>query len=503
MMMMVDAKLLLGNLLPSSSSRDKKNNKNLYLYHGTNDSYPVVEYILRGQSDDDHHNGDANANNADEAADNADPRHPAFLYGKDTPARVVEFYAPWCPHCQHFRKHYIELAHKINHLVNATTTTTTTTTNGDDNNNNNQQQQHLAIPFYAVSCTAHPKICQDIKVPGYPRVKLFKPGNATPVGDAYPPIHPFELLHKLGIQTDPMDDLEEDDNEQSQSRTSFFQTPSKQLHQRQQQKHHHHHHHRTKSQIFSDAYLSFDFALRHGVYMTEGDGPLTDRRVKRALRQFLLYLQKATPIAWKLQQVVSALLQNFDSITQSEENLLQLLDQYPPKTNEWSIGCTKEQPGMGYSCGLWTLFHIAAVGMLEWNLHAHTKDAVSANAAADTLRDFVSNFFGCDVCRTNFNKEYDSCSLDRCNRLKDAPFPQSWKQYPLWLLETHNAVNVRLMKEQAERDHRLPTTQDEIDKRWPSLEECPKCWKEDGTYDEEIILKHLRVVYWYVLFPQR
>lgn len=117
--------------------------------------------------------------------------------------------------------------------------------------------------------------------------------------------------------------------------------------------------------------------------------------------------------------------------------------------------------------------------------------------AADTLRDFIAHFFGCEVCKINFLSAYDACAFDRCNRLTDdyAGLP-AWQQLPLWLYETHNAVNVRLMREQADRDNKVPSHHDEVAKKWPARIECPKCWLDDDSWDEDAIYKFLRIEYW-------
>ena len=152
---------------------------------------------------------------------------------------------------------------------------------------------------------------------------------------------------------------------------------------------------------------------------------------------------------------------------------------------------------MGYTCGLWSLFHIASVGMLEWNRHADAaKVVVSANEAGETMRDFVSNFFGCEVCRTNFQREYDACALNRCHRLKDAPKEENWREFPLWLLEFHNAVNERLLREKSGEEE---LSVEEIQRvQWPSRQECSMCWNSVGKLEAENVLKYLRIVYWYV-----
>jgi hypothetical protein len=140
--------------------------------------------------------------------------------------------------------------------------------------------------------------------------------------------------------------------------------------------------------------------------------------------------------------------------------------------------------------------------MLEWNREldnsGQREKAISAEHAGKSLRDFIAHFFGCEECRSNFLKAYDACELDVCNRLKHYKKPSSWRQLPIWLSELHNAVNLRLMKEQAEEEGRVPSSEDELNTRWPSEKECPLCFTGNGTVDEGTLLKHLRIDYWCV-----
>jgi hypothetical protein len=88
----------------------------------------------------------------------------------------------------------------------------------------------------------------------------------------------------------------------------------------------------------------------------------------------------------------------------------------------WSPSCVKGNPAMGYTCGLWQLFHIVTVGVVEWNLMLQTDDGervVGTEEAALAIRNFVDRFFGCEVCKVNFVNAYDTCFLNRCHRLND------------------------------------------------------------------------------------
>jgi hypothetical protein len=120
-------------------------------------------------------------------------------------------------------------------------------------------------------------------------------------------------------------------------------------------------------------------------------------------------------------------------------------------------------------------------------------------------------------CRANFLHEYDACSYDRCNRLidktKDDGTSQHWIQFPLWLFETHNAVNTRLRKERIEirqqevrerggeqavanklLDFDLLSTEQDV--MWPPMDRCPTCWLTNGRWDEDNVYRYMRLQYW-------
>lgn len=302
-------------------------------------------------------------------------------------------------------------------------------------------------------------------------------------------LHPFSVLTGLGVQVDTMK-LEVAVKKESKRSPK---TLSKQKEKPEEYT-------RTKTDIYDDAHLSFDFNLRHGVFTSLN--PLTNS-TKDALFDWLNLLSRTLPPAWKVHSVISVLLENFEIATESKEKLIDLLNTQPrPSKQTWSKSCTKGVPGMGYTCGLWELFHIITVGLVEWNLMIEEDQmrdiALSTTAAARTLRGFVVNFFGCEECRAHFRDEFESCMYDRCNRLnddEDSMNLEQWIQFPLWLIETHNGVNVRLLHEKADREKLAVSHDEEVKKVWPSHEDCPKCWTEDGSR-ESSMFKYLRVEYW-------
>jgi hypothetical protein len=253
---------------------------------------------------------------------------------------------------------------------------------------------------------------------------------------------------------------------------------------------------RSKKETFEDAHLSLDFLLRNGVYTAPG--PLSPS-ARTALQSFVgVILPLVLPSSSSMHPVVSELSKKREQIVKSEQSLMEILDslQAPP-SKTWSPACL--QHGTGYTCGLWTLFHIVTVGMVEWNMEmADPRQRLSPLEVGDALRNFIEHFFQCDECRAHFLSEYDDCHHDRCNRLtsdKDHSTFKEWKELPLWLYETHNGVNVRLRQERLANKEAEDTT-DDWQVQWPPVQECPKCWLSHGRWDEEQVYNYLRLQYW-------
>jgi len=60
----------------------------------------------------------------------------------------------------------------------------------------------------------------------------------------------------------------------------------------------------------------------------------------------------------------------------------------------------------GYTCGLWTLFHMLTMGA--------PRAGLSPGATMAAIRTYVEHFFGCAHCRDHFLSMYDSCAHGRC-----------------------------------------------------------------------------------------
>lgn len=276
-----------------------------------------------------------------------------------------------------------------------------------------------------------------------------------------------------------------------------------------------------KKDLYADMYRSFHFSLKYEVFAS--NEPLAaDSR--EALRQWLRLLQMTMPPSWsELHNLLSALLTDFDSIVQGEENLTNILNRFPPVDMKWSEACSHGEKGMGFTCGLWKLFHLMTVGAVEWNsLHMAKKNGnsvkkISPMETANILRNFIQHFFRCEVCRTEFVQTFNSCQQNHCHSLfasttnaNDPSFTMAdWIQFPIWLFELHNAVTRRLLHEKAEREGwKQPVGRQEVqDHEWPSRASCPKCWRPFATneaeseksmslFDYDHVYKFLRLEYW-------
>lgn len=139
---------------------------------------------------------------------------------------------------------------------------------------------------------------------------------------------------------------------------------------------------------------------------------------------------------------------------------------YGSEQSDWAM-CKGTYPTTrGYTCGLWQLFHL---------LMAHSNDN---RAVADLLviREWIANFFGCEDCRSNFLAM--STGIAHSVRTRDDAV--------LWLWQAHNSVNLRLAQEQLqsttvygqENLYKYDPAAPKV--AWPSEEDCPRCHRSCG-----------------------
>jgi hypothetical protein len=311
-------------------------------------------------------------------------------------------------------------------------------------------------------------------------------------------LHPLNVLEALGINFDGADDTDNEDwdvesammkvtgHEESSSLSLYWGqyvalvTGIKKSSATELIKHRR----RTRDDLKSDIYLSFDYALRNEIYRS-ADGLSTEQQ--QVLRDWLDLLMRTLPSSWEIHKLLQELINNFIYIVKSEDYLMALLDEYPAPAQAWSASCSYGMPDEGYTCGLWELFHTMTVGVVEYNKATfNANHLLVTETTARILRDYIDHFFSCLTCRENFLDMFDKCSFNRCDRLSDYPIEDEndWIELPLWLHETHNHVNVRLFKEKAARDRKDVTSIDIVNIQWPSQQECSACRKDGVKLDD-------------------
>jgi thiol-disulfide isomerase/thioredoxin len=437
--------LFLSSLLTMAKAAED-NSQYLYLKMDADQRYPVKEFRV---------------------GDTTKEAEPFFLSENYPNPRVVEFYAHWCPHCMHFKPQYIQFARKITEVTIDLVNTPT-------------------IEVFAVSCVPFDKICKHQQIQGYPTFQLYPPHSANGTRIERNQLHPLNVLRRFGFSATDYKEPTKDTapvaahqvhNDPNDPNAPYFMD-------------------RSKEQVFQDAHLSFDFAMRNGVFVTNN---ALDSKTQKALKEFLFLVQKTFPTTSSIQPVVDVLINDFDKVAQSDLNLVLAMDKHPPPTSTWSPACL--QHGTGYTCGLWQLFHIITIGMVEWNKMAPNSNyQLVPTQVADAIRDYVEHFFQCEECRMHFMHAYDSCAHDRCNRLisyagKGSDVEQ-WRELPLWLYETHNGVNARLRKERIERHDEEPDATMSLEVLWPPRDSCQSCWLSEGRWEDNSVYEFLRLQYW-------
>jgi thiol-disulfide isomerase/thioredoxin len=493
--------------LPIQQAQAEYLHKYPFLYatiENANASFPVIEHLSR-EFRRDFHLSSETSNNKQNGSDEGDDDRPDFLYNHEGQGyRIVEFYVHWCTTCKLFASVYRSFAIKIREMA---------AHQGIQNN----------IQIYAISCSPNRKLCVDQNVKGFPKIRLYKPGDSEFVELVnHHHLHPLRVLEALGIDSDgieSLDDTDEDWNVNSEmaklaqdggsSPPSYwvqlvaFITGKGDVRDINNTMERGKYPRRTREDLKSDIYLSFDYALRNEIYRSPGGLSETQQQV---LRDWLNLLIHSLPSSWEIHKLLQELMNNFIYIVKSEDYLMALLDEYPAPVQAWSPSCSYGVPDEGYTCGLWELFHTATVGVVEYNKATFDpSQLLVTETTARTIRDYVDHFFGCLTCRENFLEMFDKCSFNRCDRLADYPIEDEndWIELPLWMHETHNHVNVRLLQEKAIRGQKGVTSIDIANAQWPSRIQCAACWRDDvdlKTPDEipwrvDKLFKFLRLEY--------
>jgi len=436
------------------------------------DVHPIIEYV--------------NASSTNDASE-----RPDFLFDNVDYHRMVVFYSPSCPHCIHFAPKYKKFANYFQSIQDA----------------NTNMMQHK-VKFFALSCQSYKNICRSQKVSAYPTVRLFLAHDTHELqltGGGYDEVlHPYTILKVLGegfvidnkrIEQQQRQSVELEQAESAVVSYSFGK--------------------RNQAEMYGDAYLAFYQSMTENVFTEKIQTLFNDKensntnanplRVikKQPLLSFLKLLANTLP-PWRIHFLLQELIDDFRGHVKSEADWMAVLNRYPPVQWTYSTGC--QQHESPYTCGLWTLFHIMTVGLVEQNRAVvPTEDNSfpyeSPIKAAQTLRDYIYHFMTCKECADHFVETFDSCAYDRCKRLVEAKGTNNnllhWIELPLWLVEFHNGMNLRLQKKRQGRD--VMSTAETQTVMWPPVTDCPHCWIKPGAahkVDSAKMYDYLKRIYW-------
>lgn len=152
----------------------------------------------------------------------------------------------------------------------------------------------------------------------------------------------------------------------------------------------------------------------------------------------------------------------------------------PPR--RW-IGCKGSTPSYrGYPCGLWTMFHMLTVNFaLEQNKDVFQTFSADPAAVLRVMHGYIGTFFGCADCAAHF------VEMAAKNKIFDV---RSRNEAVLWLWRAHNQVNARLSGDDTEDlEHKKI--------QYPAAEHCPACRYVNGSWNEEEVLRYLKIKYSY------
>ncbi|CAI5708981.1 unnamed protein product [Hyaloperonospora brassicae] len=353
---------------------------------------------------------------------------------------LVDYYAPWCPHCRQFAPEWEKVA-----SVYAETS---------------------KVQVGAVDCTKNSELCNKENIRGFPGVKLHHvPASAEEAymmprgaGTAKSVIQWAEkLMEEHGVESGM--DVENLAAHLSNVRKNgaIVVDGDKQRMQYSDQSL------EMKYGRLHDAGIGAVSTFENGFFM--GANVLEGERYEMALmwikalaasfpgkanRQVLVMLVHSmmTSKRWTHDEW-TVLLSEWQELTSDKTFPVNLFASSEHKT--WALCET-------YTCGLWTLFHSMTVSKVEITENSSEEPWKPSKIMA-SIRLYVDNFFGCEECREHFMRLNPASVIEKLGAM-DTKGPDA---VVMWIWKMHNMVNENVKKDQ-----------------WPSKKMCPVCYVENG-----------------------
>lgn len=371
---------------------------------------------------------------------------------------LVDFYAPWCPHCSHFAPQYERIARAL---------------------------ASSNIKIGAVDCVETSSVCDDEKVEMYPSIRLLQipsDNNKTLIFDNRRFTVSRDIIDwvveqcvKAGIDTGaidyevPSEDLADNEAKAMNQNAIAPLDDSIQL----------------KYARLCEAGATALYTLESSIFL--GTSSLSSQRYDAAIL-WMEALAASFPLAQNREAFGKLLLQfrkeeswvkkewrkvfftwraevkstmfplcMFEIVKQGTKDDGSAMMQEKSEGREWRNCRT-------FTCGLWTLFHSMTVNV------RYKGCKLRPSQVAIAIRSFVEHFFGCEECADHF---LEANPPDVMSTLQDMDHDGGAASI-LWLWEMHNAVNDRTEKA-----------------LWPTSRVCKTCYFEK---EEEIEVNRTRLV---------
>lgn len=234
--------------------------------------------------------------------------------------------------------------------------------------------------------------------------------------------------------------------------------------------------------------LDLESALRYSISHEIPLTKLIDGEKMEVLRKYHALLAAYFPLRRNnaYLEVIRDVVRNRNSVTGEEYSQLmkttedEMSPVYSGSSRRW-IGCKGSTATYrGYPCGLWTMFHMLTVNFaLEQKKDVPQAFSEDPAAVLRVMHGYIGTFFGCADCAAHF------VEMANRNKIFDV---HSKDEAVLWLWRAHNQVNARLSGDDTEDPEHKKI-------QYPAAEHCPTCRYVNGSWNEEEVLRYLKVKY--------
>ena len=397
---------------------------------------------------------------------------------------LLEFFAPWCPHCQNFGPTYERIAAFYNKGENWANPT----------EGHERPQPHVTA--MSVDCVANGHLCEHFDVRGYPTV-LF--GRCGQFAKEHKSRH-SEKIEKIAANRDAEEMVKRVNDALNAEHELLPQAddqkpPTEDEGEKKDVKVEEEAPHADLEDIEHATVLAYEQMTSAALLRPTGRDPFVS---------FVRLMADAHPVA-ACKDGANALAERIDKTWPERskpdkdafEKIRTRLSAHKV-CGEGHVGplawrqCEGSVEGKrGYTCGLWLLFHSLAARSV---VSSSQKNDYAGATWLATVSRWVEHFFPCESCRNHF--------IEMVNEKDGVGSVATKTDGVLWSWRAHNKVNARLAEQErrgeavGSGDPKFPKTQ------WPTPALCPSCRKDDGEWDEDATAKFL-VTYFHGLGAPR